>query len=99
MMFKANRVQFLIWVIVLIVLLAGKVKAQDNNVLIIYDSYNEFGYKENKLNSLVQSVLDAGEGVDIVNITAYSENILDKYKFLITLASRFVFCKTSRKLF
>lgn len=60
MMFKANRVQFLIWVIVLIVLLAGKVKAQDNNVLIIYDSYNEFGYKENKLNSLVQSVLDAG---------------------------------------
>lgn len=85
MMFKANRVQFLIWVIVLIVLLAGKVKAQDNNVLIIYDSYNEFGYKENKLNSLVQSVLDAGEGVDIVNITAYSENILDKYKFLIIL--------------
>ena len=70
MMFKANRVQFLIWVIVLIVLLAGKVKAQDNNVLIIYDSYNEFGYKENKLNSLVQSVLDAGEGVDIVNITS-----------------------------
>lgn len=85
MMFKVSRIRFLIWAVVLTVLFVGKVKAQENNVLIIYDSYNEFGYEENKLNSLVQLVLDTGEGVDIVNITAYSEKILDKYKFVFVL--------------
>lgn len=85
MMSKAGKVQFLIGVMVLTILFAGKVKAQENKVLIIYDSYNEFAHDENKLNSLVQAVLDTGEGVDAVNITAYSENMLDKHKFLIIL--------------
>ncbi|WP_411682440.1 DUF2334 domain-containing protein [Clostridium thailandense] len=87
MMSKIKKIQILILLISISIFAFNgiKVRAEENKVLIIYDSYKEFGLEENKLNLLVQTILGTGNGVDIVNIDSYSKESIDKYKFLFVL--------------
>lgn len=87
MMFKINKLQVIIVAVLLVLFSVVKVKADTNNIIILYDTYNEFASDENKLNSLIQAVLGTGEGVDIVNIKSYSKNMLDKYKYALVLCN------------
>lgn len=62
-----------------------KTEASENKVLLVYDSYKEFGSEENKLNSLVHIILSTGNGVDIVNINSFDKKSIDKYETVFIL--------------
>lgn len=79
MMFRIKLLIFVVFTFVL-VFPGIKVSAEENKAAVIYDTYNEFGSEENKLNSLVQLILSTGSGVDIININSYSDASMDKYK-------------------
>lgn len=79
MMFK--KLKFLLLIILILTSLPYPVtvKAAENKVLVIYDSYKEFGSEENKLNSLVREILNTGSGMDIVNVNSFNKELLSKY--------------------
>lgn len=87
MMFRRRKIHLIILTVLMILFLSPsiKVKAEEGKVGIIYDTYNEFGSDENKLNSLVTLVLSAGKGVDIININSNPEASFDKYDTVIVL--------------
>lgn len=90
-MSRAKRLSILIVGLLLsIFLFAGiGVKAEENKVLIVYDTYNEFGEEENKLNSLVQLIIGTNSGIDIVSANDYSEALIDKYNVLFVLYNNY----------
>ncbi len=87
MMFKIGKIQLLVWGILISMCLfpSVKVKAEENKALVIYDTYNEFGSEENKLNSLVNLILSTQNGVDIINVKSYLENPSVKYETLFVM--------------
>ncbi|MCH3964839.1 MAG: DUF2334 domain-containing protein [Clostridium sp.] len=60
-----------------------------NSTAIIYDTYNEFGSEENRLNSLVRLILGSGSGIDILNSSSYFKGSASKYKILFILYNNF----------
>lgn len=79
------QILILLILIPIFVFYGEKVRAEENKVLIIYDSYKEFGLEENKLNSLVQVILSTGNGADIANVNSYPKESIDKYRVLFVL--------------
>lgn len=80
MMFKKSKFLLLIMLTLISLLYPINVRAADNKVLLIYDSYKEFGSEENKLNSLVREVLNLGTGMDIINVNSFNKESLSKYE-------------------
>jgi|GEM_PF-6469766 len=80
MMFKKLKFLLLIVLILNSLLYSINVKAAENKVLLIYDSYKEFGSAENKLNSLVRGILSTGSGIDIVNVNSFNKGLFSQYE-------------------
>lgn len=80
MMFKKSKFLLLIILTLISLLYPINVRAADNKVLLIYDSYKGFGSEENKLNSLVREVLNVGTGMDIINVSSFNKESLSKYE-------------------
>lgn len=87
MMFKIKKVHlFTLGILILInVFFMVEVKAEENEAVVIYDTYNEFGSEENKLNCLVRLILSTGSGVDIINTNSYFQDSIDKYKVMFVM--------------
>lgn len=80
MMFKKLKPLLLIVLILTSLLYKINVKAAESKTLLIYDSYNEFGSGENKLNSLVREILNVGSGMDIINVNSFNKGLLSQYQ-------------------
>lgn len=86
MMYSIKKLSVIIFIGILSISIGAAAQGGNkNNTAIIYDTYNEFGSEENKLNSLVRLILSSGSGVDILNSNSYLNGTISKYKILFIL--------------
>jgi hypothetical protein len=86
MIYKSNIFKLAIFTL-LFVFIFQKIecRAEGSEILILYDTYNEFGQLDNKLNSVVKAALSCNKSIQIKKIEENNIEDLDSYKAIIVL--------------
>lgn len=86
MIYKSNIFKLFIFTLLFVFIFQKmECRAEGSEILILYDTYNEFGQLDNKLNSVVKAALSCNKSIQIKKIEENNIEGLDSYKAIIVL--------------
>ena len=86
MIYKSNIFKLVIFTLLFVFIFQKmECRAEGSEILILYDTYNEFGRLDNKLNSVVKAALSCNKSIQIKKIEENNIEDLDSYKAIIVL--------------
>ncbi|MBW6409445.1 DUF2334 domain-containing protein [Clostridium weizhouense] len=95
MIYKNNLFKHIVLILILVFIFINSLcftnltygDEYEDKVLILYDSYKQYGNKENILNNITKIALSTGMKVDIIKLKAYRGKDLSGYKGIFILCS------------